>query len=694
MYRVRFEDTPRTRGLALAAVALCAVLLRVAYVAEVHDHPYFTTPLVDAADFHGRALEVMRGEGLGAQVYYKAPAYGWLLGHWFRLTSPSLWLAYALQMAGGVTTAVLIAALGMRWFGVASGLIAGLLTAISASLPYFENQLLIESAALSVSVASVFLWARRGQKWRVASDVLAGALAGVALQLRPVNVALVAALALWLGREPGGVPARVRRLAALCIPVLLALAPTLRHNYFASGRVVPISVNGGINFYIGNNPDYDTTVAIRPGLRWEQLTARFGSMSDPVRWQQNFYQASFEYMRQHPVAYLRLLGKKLLLFWYARDIDRNQDSSSMLEESRVLRWAALPWAPVAVLGLAGLVACGRVLRGTPVGLLIVVQMLGVLAFFVTSRYRTAVLPWMALAAAVALVEAGRVVRGRKRRSGLQLAIGFIVALAVVVPDWTGAGQHDFGRPDFEMAEVLARRGDRDGAMAAYERAAARHPNDPDVRLRYGEHLERFGRFDTARAEYERAAALAPWSYKPLLAAGGIALQEGDLDGAESLLSDAERRGDPTGRSLYDLGLVEERRRNWDRARELYTQSAARPDVPRERLLRHLGMARTLYLSGQRVDAERAFAALVPEDSILVHVEWAEATLRAGDAARALDLLQPWSAYAADARAAFVQARALLALGRESEAREAAQRAVERAPREPRYRDWLEALDAR
>jgi hypothetical protein len=237
----------------------------------------------------------------------------------------------------------------------------------------------------------------------------------------------VAAFAFWLVREPGAIAPRMRRLAALCIPVLLALVPTLRHNHAASGRVVPISVNGGINFYIGNNPDYDTTVAIRPGLRWEQLTARFGSMNDPVRWQRNFYRASFEYVRQHPVAYLRLLCKKLLLFWYARDIDRNQDSGSMLEESRVLRWAALPWAPVAVLGLVGLVACGRVLGGTPVRLLVVVQMLGVLAFFVTSRYRTAVVPWMALAAGVALVETVRALRGSDRRLGLRLAAGYILA---------------------------------------------------------------------------------------------------------------------------------------------------------------------------------------------------------------------------------------------------------------------------
>ena len=685
--------TPRARWLALVAVGLCAVSLRAAYVAEVHDHPYFETPLVDAADFHGRALQVMRGEGLGAPVYYKAPAYAWLLGQWFRLAGPDPPRAYLLQMVGGVVTAVLIAALGMQWFGLATGLVAGLLTALVASLPYFENQLLIESAALTASVASVFLLACSDGSFRrrIRTDVAAGILAGLALQLRPVNVALVVALVVWLVRLPGGWPRRLRRLGALLLPISLLLLPTLRHNYRASGRIVPISVNGGINFYIGNNPDYDTTVAIRPGLRWEELTARFGSMDDPVQWQQNFYRAAFDFARQQPGAFLRLLGKKLLLFWHGREIDRNQDSRSMWEQSRVLRWAAIPWAFIAVFGLVGLVGGGRLWRETPVATLVVVQMLGVIAYFVTARYRTAVVPWLALAAAVGLIAIGRAVRAGEGRRVAQLAAAIAVALAVVVPDWTGAGSRDFGRPDFEMAEVLARGGDRAGAMAAYERAVVRHPDDPDVRLRYGEHLERLGRLDAARAEYERSAECAPWSYKPLLAAGGAALQQGDLEAAERYLRAAEQRGDPTGRALYDLGLVQERRGDWDGARDLYTRSAARPDVPREHLLRRLGVARTLYLGGQRQEAEAIFSRLEPGDPVLVNVEHAEARLRAGDAAGALARLEPPSRYEADARAAFIQARAFHALGRDLEARRAAQRAVDLAPREVRYRTWLESL---
>jgi Flp pilus assembly protein TadD len=116
-------------------------------------------------------------------------------------------------------------------------------------------------------------------------------------------------------------------------------------------------------------------------------------------------------------------------------------------------------------------------------------------------------------------------------------------------------------------------------------------------------------------------------------------------------------------------------------------------VPRERLLRQLGIARTLYWSGDRDQAAALFAQLEPQDSITVNVEYAEACLRDGDATAALARLRPPDRFADDARAQFVQARAFRQLGRDSEARRAAARAVELAPHESRFRDWLRSLGA-
>jgi tetratricopeptide (TPR) repeat protein len=589
----------------VAVVALAAVAQRVAYAIDVHDHPFWRVPLVDAADYHGRALQVMRGEGLGPGVHYKAPAYAWLVGQLFRITGPRLEVVYALQMAGGVVTAVLVAALAARAYGRAAGLVAGLLAGLYAPLAYYENQLLIEPAALATSVVAVYAACRgpglgrwAGGRRGAVLDVAAGAFAGLSLQLRPANAAFVVAVLVVVGVAARGRSVRLRRLACVAVPVLLALVPTLRHNRIASGRLVPVSVNGGINFYIGNNPDYDATVAIRPGLRWEDLTQRFGSMDDPVQWQQNFYRAAFDWMRAEPGAWLQLQLRKTVLFWNRAEIDRNQDSSAMLGDSPVLRWFAVPWSVLGALGLVGLVVARRSARHEPAHLMALAQMLGVVLFFVTSRYRTLAVPWVAiLAGAGAVWAAAALAGGDARRRAIAVA-ALAAAAVAVVPPWLGAARADFGRPEFERAEVLARQGDADGALGAFAAAAARHPDDPDVRFRYGEQLQRLGHHEAARSEYQRAADLAPWSYKPPLALGAALLQAGDFDAAWDALAEAERRGDPKGRALYDMALVRERQGRFAAALELFERSLAKPDEATEKAARHRGAARALDALGR------------------------------------------------------------------------------------------------
>jgi tetratricopeptide (TPR) repeat protein len=683
----------RRRPNVLMAVAFVAALVRVAYVLEVHDHPYYRTPLVDAADYHARAMQVARGEGLGEAVFYKAPAYPYLVGQLYRVSGARLEVAYAIQMLGGVVTAVLVADLALLWFGVAAAWIAGLLFALYTPLVYFENELLMASPALTLSVVCTFVLVRWRRTW---TDLAAGTFLGLAVQLVPLNVALALALCVWLLlRRTAPWLESARRVVFLLVPVALLLIPTLGHNRKASGRLVPISVNGGINFYIGNNPDYDTTVAIRPGLAWEELTKRFGSLDDPVVWQRRFYAAAFEWMRHEPVAAARLQLKKLMLFWNMRNIDRNQDSSVLRQRSVALRYG-VPWGVLTVLGLVGLGVTRRQAFTLPLHALVVVQMLGVVAFFVTTRYRIAVVPWLAIAAAVgvlACLRAARAARAGDVRRAVPVGAGIVAACLVCLPDYSDSGAHAFGRPHFDRAEVLARNGDRQGALAAYELAVAEAPDDADVQFRYGEHLERLGRRAEAMAAYERAAALAPASYKPPLALGAAAILEGELERAWTALVEADARGDPHGRTRYNRGVVREEQERLTEALDLYQQSLAFPDIAAELALRRLAVARVLIQLGRAAEAEVHYreAERLTRDRPRILREQAEAWLAAGIPARALVTLERVEGLDANARAQFVRARALARLGRMDEARGAAARAAALDPQSQAYQQLLDRL---
>ena len=81
--------------------------------------------------------------------------------------------------------------------------------------------------------------------------------AGFALGLASLTAAILAALipgvAIWLFYW-------LRKKAALAVVAfllgaILAIAPVTLRNYIIGGDFVPISYNGGVNFYIGNNAE-------------------------------------------------------------------------------------------------------------------------------------------------------------------------------------------------------------------------------------------------------------------------------------------------------------------------------------------------------------------------------------------------------------------------------------------------------
>ena len=108
--------------------------------------------------------------------------------------------------------------------------------------------------------------------------------------------------------------------------VILAIAPVAWRNWAIGGDGVGISYNAGINLYIGNNPDYAETVAIRPGWEWDDLVtqpAREG-IERPSAKSAYFAARAWDYIRGDPIGWLGLMGRKLGAFWHGDERGRNQ----------------------------------------------------------------------------------------------------------------------------------------------------------------------------------------------------------------------------------------------------------------------------------------------------------------------------------------------------------------------------------
>ena len=525
-----------------------ALALRVAYIFEADASPLFEHPAVDAKTYTHHAQRLAAGNwlGVGEGPFWQPPLYPYFLGVVKVLFPESFF--YAVRFAQALLGALVCAMswwIGRALFNPAVGLLAGIGAALCGPLIFFDGELLPASLAAFVDLLALVVllrvW-RRPSRWGFLG---AGAAFGVgALAVPTVLTFAVAVPIVLLWRAP-----RRQGLGwagAFALGVVLAIAPVAWRNWAIGGDGVGISYNAGINLYIGNNPDYAETVAIRPGWEWDELVtqpARAG-IERPSAKSAYFAERAWGYIKGDPTGWLGLMGHKLGAFWHGDERGRNQPIyfwrtySNVLSASLWKAGIAFPFGLVAPLALWGMLLSLRRIGPTWPLLYVLSYCLGVVAFFVAARYRVPVLPVLLVFAAYglwALWDWGR--GGRWRSLGLGLAVCLAFALAAnshLAPmDMEGdAAIH------YNLGNAYAEAGDKKRALTAFERAVAEDPEYWQAWLNLGGVKAALGDLAGGEEIFARVAQKAPRQVEPWMNLAHVRIMQRDLEGAFSYYESA------------------------------------------------------------------------------------------------------------------------------------------------------------
>ena len=371
----------------LVAVFALALSARLYYLHEIRASPLFTAPVVDARTYteDARYLSDVSFAGRPAP-FWQPPLYPVLLGVLFAVAGDDLYLPRLIQAVIGALVCVLICLLGYRVFGAGIGLGAGFAAALYGPLIYFGGELLPTLLACCLNL--LVLWVLMAGRYLLAGILLGLSALAVANILLFVPVLLGWVLAFGRGPTPlaplptrkGGTASappfragsrptsRLTAAALLLLGCALVIAPVAYRNWAVGGDLVLISHNAGINFYIGNNADYEQTTRIRPGRDWAELVEmpeRRAGIEQPSAKSRYFFGQSWQYITAEPLDFTGLLAYKSYLFLRGDEIPRNRDlyfarnDSSLLS---ILLWKkglAFPFGLVAPLALVGLFAVLR-----------------------------------------------------------------------------------------------------------------------------------------------------------------------------------------------------------------------------------------------------------------------------------------------------------------------------------------------
>lgn len=595
-----------------AVVAAVALVVRVAHVLQMRtSDPLFFAPQLDALYHHQWAMAVAGGVEFIRDAYFRAPLYPLFLGLLYRLFGVGLLVPRLAQAALGAAGCGFLYLLGRRFFEVRTGIAAGLAMAVYPLLVYYDGELMLEGLLVVLVLAGFVLLLRSREKDR--QWILPGLAFGLAAITRPNVLAFLAVLPVWFWLEYR--QGLWRRLLLFVLGVLLPIVPVTVRNYVVGRQFVPIAWQGGINFYIGNNPESDGITAIAPGSRgsWtgsyydakRQAEQALGRELKGAEIDRFWLSRGMKFWRREPVRALGLLLRKACLWLSGYEVSNERDvyfARRYFLLGRLmtsLGWLKLPFGLVLPAALAGIwLERRRWRRLLPVFLFLTAYSLSFIAFFVTARFRLPVVPFLLL---LAVVGARQLLKAR----GSNLAVGGGIAAAgflifnlnlarlpatrtITSHEAAATGYLETGRPDDALQElrqglaqdttgsalvlesaILTGLGQPGPAWQAARAAVRIEPRSPESWGALGRVFAMRGVLDSAEACFRQAVELDPYSVAGWTSLGNVALERGDFAQARAHYGQALKIDPASAAALFHLGLAEYYSGNRGRARELW-----------------------------------------------------------------------------------------------------------------------------
>ena len=309
----------------------------------------------------------------------------------YLVVGPHLLAAQIVFAIIGAVTAALVLVLGRRLFSERIGVVAGLLVVVYPFFIFLAAVPLTENLAIPLYVVLALALTGDGTGSSVKNAIITGLVLGLAALNRPQILGFFPLVILIACLGDRGWAARTRWVTVVVLCSALVVAPWVIRNRVQLGRWFPVSVQGGLALYEGNNEHTQTPLSrLWNGARGWYNDPQFGAgLSGPTAAdvdRQAFHLAT-AFIREHPGRALSFSLQKVGLFFsaYAHPVAR------------------ISWYPLLVLSLLGFsLTAAKWLTLLPIYLLTLQTILTAAVFTSMPRFRAPVEPFFITLAAFAL----------------------------------------------------------------------------------------------------------------------------------------------------------------------------------------------------------------------------------------------------------------------------------------------------
>lgn len=428
----------------LIAILLLAGFIRIIYLFEIRPTPLFQFLAADTGSFERFALEILNGEFLSPETIYFNPLYPFFLALIYWIFGHCLFAVVIFQALLDTSICFILYCICWKIFrNRVVGLIAAVVYAGYGLAIFYTGIVLGASLASFLFILTVYLLLLARERDLIFAWLGAGIVYGLCSLIRPNTLIVLPFILIWILFRCRGHHKLSQRLlhpTLFLAGLLIILLPfSFRHYRITDSVSLPFG-NGGLNFYVGNHKGAGGTYSYLSGISntptgqirssVTRIVRETGKEVDLKQASAHWLNKGLDFIREEPLEYLSLMGRKFLLFWNIREIGQNIDYGFSKRFAPLLRF---PWfsfgliAPFAWLGLF-CVFRQRITGALLPALLLFSYMGSVIIFFVSARYRFPAIPFIIIFSAYGVNYLVRIAF-RFRRSALKQLLPLLGVLA-------------------------------------------------------------------------------------------------------------------------------------------------------------------------------------------------------------------------------------------------------------------------
>ncbi len=378
-----------TKQSCLILILLLGLILRIVYLTQFKDTAFFNPGLMDKHDqltFHLGARQVQNHPWtVNGEAFYMAPLYSYFLAVLYAVSNTNVFDVVLFQLLMDVLVCFFLYQIGRRLYDERVGLVAAFLGCFYRTFIIYAATILSDALITFLYVSFILLLYWSLQKPNLGRWVAAGVVLGLAALAKPTIGLYLPFVLIGLYLYPAdnlfSFPLKrpwqpVAAVAMLVGCAGLMILPVTLRNWFVSGQFVPICTNGPINWAIGNSVDSIGLFCYPKGALLHPASLAF--------WQQQ--------------------GNKLMLFFTSYEWPQNLSVYMLDYLIPSLKAGFVRFGFVAPVGLAGLaLMCLNWRKNFLFVSFTLVNILWVVLFFVTDRYRLPAVAGLMVCAGYAIV---------------------------------------------------------------------------------------------------------------------------------------------------------------------------------------------------------------------------------------------------------------------------------------------------